>query len=187
MFSEYPFADLLRNAQAVFDILVADGWRVGAEARVALSFKNATPEFGYFYHWAGSCITLAGACFRALAHVVAHAEPDDAIYVPERPIYTAILFYDPPDPRLYMDTVQSKTWMSRSSNLCRSAVRQIQDWHRRRSRRERQRLRRLDGECADVPDVDVRRHAVRFLQRGDSAVTVEGPCWRRCCAVVVAA
>ena len=213
-FSEDPFGDLLRYAKAVFDILVADGWdgwRVGAEARVALSFKNATPEFGYFYHWAGSCITLAGACFlawdlvsgrrprnllvamwlgaaivaatltrphmqklglvffplllcaayglsgaaasglrwmdrtasvlrvaavaylvfsfaafaryyfveysrlsfnappayaQALAHVIAHAEPDDAIYMPEDPIYTAILFYDPPDPRLYMDTVQ---------------------------------------------------------------------------------
>ena len=209
-FAEAPFGDLLRNAKAVFDILVG-GEGVGAEARVALSFKNVTPEFGYFYHWAGLCITLAGACLiawdlvsgrrprnllvamwlgaaivtatltrphmqklglaffplllcaayglsgaaasgvrwvdrtasvlrvaavaylvfsfaafaryyfveysrlsfnappsyaQALAYVVAHAEPDDAIYVPERPIYTAILFYDPPDPRLYMDTVQ---------------------------------------------------------------------------------
>ena len=210
-FREYPFGDLLRNAKAVFDILVVDGWRVGNEAAWPLSFKNATPEFGYFYHWVGSCVTLAGACFmawdlasgrrprnllvamwlgaaivtatltrphlpklglaffplllcaayglsgaaasgvrwvdrtanilrvaavaylvisfaafahyyfteysrlsfnapptyaQALAHVIAHAEPDDAIYVPEDPFYTAVLFYDPPDPRLYMNTVQ---------------------------------------------------------------------------------
>ena len=209
-FSADPVGDLLRYAKSVFDILVVDGYRVGAKPGDTF-IHNALPEFGYFYHRAGFCITLAGACFmvwdfvsgrrprnllvaiwlgaaivtatltdphlqrlgpvffplllcaayglsgaaasgvrwvdrtanvlrvaavaylvvsfaafarhyfmeysrhsfsappsyaQALAYVVAHAEPDDAIYVPERPIYTAILFYDPPDPRLYMNTVQ---------------------------------------------------------------------------------
>ena len=212
-FSEDPFGDLLRNAKSAFNILVVDGYRVDAQNGAAMFIHNALPKFGYFYHWVGLCITLAGACFmawdlvsgrrprnllvamwlgaaivtamltlpnlqrlglvffplllcaayglsstatiavrwvdrttsvlrvatvaylvfsfaaftrhyfmvysgysfnappayaQALAHVIAHAEPDDVIYVPEYPLYTAILFYDRPDPRLYLNTVQIK-------------------------------------------------------------------------------
>ena len=210
-FSEDPIGDLLRYAKSVFDILVVDGYRVGAKPGWGTFIHNALPEFGYFYHRVGLCITLAGVCFmawdlasgrrprnllvamwlgaaivtamltrphlqrlgpvffplllcaayglssaaasgvrwvdrtasvlrvaavvylafsfaafsrhyfmeysrdpfhptsyaQALAHVIARAEPDAAIYVPENwPIYTLILFYDPPDPHLYMNTVQ---------------------------------------------------------------------------------
>ena len=202
-FADDPFGELLHNARLVFNILVVDGH--------TSYVHNALPEFGYFYHPAGLCITLAGACFmawhlisgrrprnllvmvwlgaavvtatltaphlqrlnlvffplllcaayglygiaasgvrwidgaasvlriaalaylalsfaafahhyfvefsrhsfnappsyaQALAHAIEHAEPDDAIYVRKNPSYTAILFYDPLDPRLYLNTVQ---------------------------------------------------------------------------------
>ena len=80
-FAADPFGDLLRNAKAVFDILVAEGWRAGSETGWRTFIHNALPEcgqhyrgmwihnrlpgFGYFYHWLGLCITLAGACFMA--------------------------------------------------------------------------------------------------------------------------
>ena len=78
--------------------------RVAAVAYLAFSFAAFARH--YFMEYSADSFDAHPSYAQALAHVIAHAEPDDAIYVPERPIYTAILFYDPPDPRIYMDTVQ---------------------------------------------------------------------------------
>ena len=206
VFSQSPWSAFLDNAMQTFRILAVDGHTEFVH--------NALPQFGYFYHRVGLCITLAGACFmvwdlvsgrrpqnllvvawlaagavtailstphmqrlnlllvplllcaayglrapfqwarrragvertlnvlrvaalaylamsfaafarhyfmefgpntpigtppsygQALAHVVKHAAADDAIYVPLDVFYTANLFYDPPNPRQYLKTVQ---------------------------------------------------------------------------------
>ena len=78
--------------------------RVAALAYLALSFAAFARH--YFVEFNRHSFEAPPSYAQALAHAIAHAGPDDAIYVPKRPFYTAILFYDPPAPRLYMDTVQ---------------------------------------------------------------------------------
>ena len=78
--------------------------RIAALAYLAFSFAAFARH--YFAEHSRHSFDAPPSYARALAHVVARAEPDDAIYVPKNPVYTAVLFYDPPNPRLYLDTVQ---------------------------------------------------------------------------------
>ena len=81
--------------------------RVAAVAYLAFSFAAFARH--YFMEYSRHPFNIPPSYAQALAHVIEQAEPDDAIYVPRGPfdpLYTAILFYDPPDPRLYLNTVQ---------------------------------------------------------------------------------
>ena len=78
--------------------------RVAALAYLAFSFAAFARH--YFMEHSRYSFNIPPSYAQALAHVIEHAEPDDAIYVPPAPSYTAILFYDPLDPRLFLNTVQ---------------------------------------------------------------------------------
>ena len=78
--------------------------RVVALAYLAFSFVAFARH--YFTEYARHPFNIPPSYAQALAHVVAHTGPDDAIHVPKNPNYAAILFYDPPAPHLYLNTVQ---------------------------------------------------------------------------------
>ena len=78
--------------------------RIAALAYLALSFAAFARH--YFVEFSRHSFNAPPSYAQALAHAIEHAEPDDAIYVPKSPFYTAILFYDPLDPCLYLNTVQ---------------------------------------------------------------------------------
>ena len=78
--------------------------RVAAAACLVFSFAAFARH--YFTEYSRHPFTPPSYA-QALAHVIAHAEPNDPIYVPwDWPNYMLTLFYDPPDPRLYVNTVQ---------------------------------------------------------------------------------
>ena len=77
---------------------------VAALAYLTLSFAAFTRH--YFIDWGPGRFYADSSYAAALAHVIRHADPDDAIYMPESVHYTVPLFYDPPDPRLFLKTVE---------------------------------------------------------------------------------
>ena len=78
--------------------------RIAALAYLAFSFAAFARH--YFTEYARHSFNAPPSYAQALAHAIAHAGPDDAIHVPKNPNYAAILFYDPPAPHVYLDTVQ---------------------------------------------------------------------------------
>ena len=79
--------------------------RVAAVAYLTISFAAFARH--YFMEFGPSTpFNMHPSYAQALAHVVEHADAEDAIYVPKDPLYTAVLFYDPPDPREYLRTVE---------------------------------------------------------------------------------
>ena len=79
--------------------------RVAALAYLAISFAAFTRH--YFVEYGSSNYSLTHPSYgQALAHVVENVEIDEVIHVPEHVLYTLTLFYDPPDPRLFLKTVQ---------------------------------------------------------------------------------
>lgn len=72
---------------------------------LTLSFAAFTRH--YFLDW-GSEYSFRGhpSYAEALAHVIRHADPDATIYLPRHVHYTIPLFLDPPDPALYLKTVE---------------------------------------------------------------------------------
>ena len=79
--------------------------RVAALAYLAISFAAFTRH--YFVEYGPRPVfNIPPSYGQALAHVVENVEIDDVIHVPKHVYYTATLFYDPPDPRLYLKTVQ---------------------------------------------------------------------------------
>ena len=77
---------------------------IAALVYLTLSFAAFTRY--YFIDWGPSRFHTDSSYAEALAHVIRHADPDDAIYMPESVHDTIPLFYDPPDPRLYLKTVE---------------------------------------------------------------------------------
>ena len=77
---------------------------VAALVYLTLSFAAFTRY--YFIDWGPSRFYADSSYAAALAHVIRHAGPDDAIYMPESVHYTIPLFYAPPDPRLFLKTVE---------------------------------------------------------------------------------
>ena len=79
--------------------------RVAALAYLAISFAAFTRH--YFVEFGSSNHSLTHPSYGyALAHVVENVESTSVIHVPEHVLYTLTLFYDPPDPRLFLKTVQ---------------------------------------------------------------------------------
>ena len=78
---------------------------VAALAYLTLSFAAFTRHY-FFIDWGPGRFYADSSYAAALAHVIRHADPDDAIYMPESVHYTIPLFYDPPDPRLFLKTVE---------------------------------------------------------------------------------
>ena len=77
---------------------------IAALAYLTLSFAAFTRH--YFIDWGPSRFYADSSYAAALAHVIRRADPGDAIYMPESVHYTIPLFYDPPDPRLFLKTVE---------------------------------------------------------------------------------
>ena len=78
---------------------------IAALVYLTLSFAAFTRH--YFSTW-GTELSFIGhpSYAEALTHAIRHADPDDTIYLPNGVHYTIPLFYDPPDPALYLKTVE---------------------------------------------------------------------------------